>query len=157
MVSQSAGIWAWNWIESSLRNWQLQNSGKNEIRLWNNTQCNYTIFTVNGHRLQWFHYSSSWMRWSPIYRSSWLSRKRVLTSRCVAMDYSVTFCLYTNTQVLKLTYTYAHTNMVCCGVLNYWNLFSILVVYHMEIPKMHYIESQQFSKQRHRYLCFGST
>jgi hypothetical protein len=34
---QPTGIWAWeqrNWSESSLRNWQLQNSGKKSITLW---------------------------------------------------------------------------------------------------------------------------
>jgi hypothetical protein len=34
---QPDGIWTWeqtNWIESSLRNWQLQNNGKKLIRLW---------------------------------------------------------------------------------------------------------------------------
>jgi hypothetical protein len=30
---QPAGIWAWNWTESNLRNWQLQNNGKKGIRL----------------------------------------------------------------------------------------------------------------------------
>jgi hypothetical protein len=30
---QSAGIWTWNWIESSLRNWQMQNNDKKGIRL----------------------------------------------------------------------------------------------------------------------------
>jgi hypothetical protein len=31
---QPAGIWAWNWTESSLRSWQLQNNGKKGVRLW---------------------------------------------------------------------------------------------------------------------------
>jgi hypothetical protein len=31
---QPSRIWAWNWIESSLRNWKLQNNGKRGIRLW---------------------------------------------------------------------------------------------------------------------------
>jgi hypothetical protein len=34
---QPAGIWTWeqrNWIESSLRDWQLQNNGTKGIRLW---------------------------------------------------------------------------------------------------------------------------
>jgi hypothetical protein len=35
---QPARIWAWNWIESSVRNLQLQN-GKKGIRLWKKTSC----------------------------------------------------------------------------------------------------------------------
>jgi hypothetical protein len=31
---QPAGIWAWNLIESSLRNWQLQDNGRKGIILW---------------------------------------------------------------------------------------------------------------------------
>jgi hypothetical protein len=51
---QPAGIWAWqqrNWIESSLRNWQLQNNGKKGISLWKED----SIYDL---KRQWYCYKS---------------------------------------------------------------------------------------------------
>jgi hypothetical protein len=48
---QPARIWAWNWTESSLRNWQLQSNNKKEIR-WRKEDFMYDL------KWQWDCYKS---------------------------------------------------------------------------------------------------